>query len=276
MSKQRPMVNPKVIPKIIHYVWVGDTPKTDLVLKCIASWKTVLPDYQIIEWNNQTLSAIEHPYVQQAFANKKWAFVSDYLRLYALYHFGGFYFDADLELIADLEPFRAHQFVSGYEVYRGRAAPVTALMGAQQGCFLIGALLELYKDKSFIKPDGSLDLTPNTKLISHFFDTNFGLTKPYRPELNSELSDGCWIYPSHYFCTPVEGKPSFSIHHFNGSWMEEYSRKLIARLLDYQLLKLKRNKVRSGELPLKDGERQVMHLGITTRYSLLVVKSQSS
>lgn len=262
------------IPKIIHYVWVGDSPKTDLVLKCIESWKAILPDYQIIEWNNQSLSAIDHPYVQQAFAQKKWAFVSDYLRLYALHQVGGFYFDADLELIADLESFRTHQFVSGYEVYRGRAAPITAMMGAQPGCFLIKKLLELYQGKSFIQPDGSLDLTPNTKLISQFFATEFNLVKPYQPEVSSELCQGCWIYPSHYFCTQVKGKPSFSVHHFNGSWMEEYSRKLIVRLSGYQLLKLKRNKIRSGELPLKDGERRVMHLGITNRYSLLVVQSQ--
>jgi hypothetical protein len=268
--------NAMVIPKIIHYVWVGHAPKSELVLRCIASWQKYLPDYEIVEWNNQSLSGIQHPYVQQAFAKKKWAFVSDYLRLYALYSMGGFYFDADLELTADLDQFRTHQFVSGYEIYHGRPAPITALMGAQKGCSLIAQLLDLYRDKSFVQPDGSLDLTPNTKLIGHFFATKFGLTKPYQPNQHSELSDGCWIYPSYYFCTPIAGKPSFSIHHFNGSWMEEYNRKVLVQISDYQLLKLKRNKVRSGELPLLQGEQQLLHLGLTARYSFLLVKLQNS
>ncbi|RVT47905.1 glycosyl transferase [Rheinheimera sediminis] len=264
------------IPKVIHYVWVGHAPKSELVLRCIASWKKFLPDYDIIEWNNQALAHIQHPYVQQAFAAEKWAFVSDYLRLYALYSMGGFYFDADLEVTADLEPFRTHQFVSGYEVYRGRPSPVTALMGAQKGSSLIAQLLDLYREKSFVQPDGGLDLTPNTKLISQFFATKFGLTKPYQYDQRSELCEGCWIYPSHYFCTPVAGKASFSIHHFNGSWMAEYSRKVLAKISGYQLLKLKRNKVRSGDLPLLQGEQRMLHLGVTARYSLLLVKLQNS
>lgn len=268
--------NTMVIPKIIHYVWVGHAPKSELVLRCIASWKKYLPDYEIVEWNNQSLSEIQHPYVQQAFAANKWAFVSDYLRLYALYSMGGFYFDADLEVTADLEPFRNHQFVSGYEVYRGRPSPITALMGAQQGCALIAELLDLYRDKFFIQPDGNPDLTPNTKLISQFFATKFGLTKPYQPSQCSQLATGCWIYPSHYFCTPVAGKPSFSIHHFNGSWMAEYSRKVLAKVSGYQLIKLKRNKVRSGVLPLLQGEQRMLHLGFTARHSLLLVKLQNS
>ncbi|MDC9583309.1 glycosyltransferase, partial [Xenorhabdus sp. PR6a] len=79
----------QMIPKKIHYVWVGNQPKSELILKCIDSWKKHLPDYEIIEWNNEKFEKIKNTYSEQAFQNRKWAFVSDYIRLYALYHEGG-------------------------------------------------------------------------------------------------------------------------------------------------------------------------------------------
>ena len=264
-----------VIPKIIHYVWVGHAPKTELVLRCIASWKRYLPDYEIIEWNNERLAALSNIYAHEAFAAKKWAFVSDYLRLYALHQMGGFYFDTDLELTADLEPFRQHHFVTGFESFKGRTAPVTAMMGSAPGNAIIGRLLSAYDSKSFYKADGSEDLTPNTGLISDLFARDFGLHKPYCADQLYQLSAEAVIYPSFYFCTPEAGKDNFSIHHFNGSWFEEYSRKLLLYLAGYQLLRLKRNKVRTGELPLKKGERKIALLELSSRYSLLLLKSHA-
>jgi hypothetical protein len=273
MLKHRPMVNPKVIPKIIHYVWVGNAPKSELALRCIASWKKFLPDYEIIEWNNERFSALNNRYAQEAFAAKKWAFVSDYLRLYALHQFGGFYFDTDLELTADLEQFRHHGFVIGFENFKGRIAPLSAMIGAAPGHLVIEKLLSAYENKSFYKADGSEDLTPNTGLFGEVFGRTFGLHKPYRSNQTCQLTDDAFVYPSHYFCTPEAGKENFSIHHFSGSWFEEYSRKLLVYLAGYQLLRLKRNKVRSGELPLKAGERKIALLELSSRYSLLLLKS---
>ena len=275
MLNQCPMAHPKVIPKIIHYVWVGNAPKTELALRCIASWKKFLPDYEIIEWNNERFAALNNSYAQEAFAAKKWAFVSDYLRLYALHQMGGFYFDTDLELTADLELFRHHHFVTGFESFKGRTAPVTAMMGAAPGNAIVRTLLSAYDTKSFYKADGSEDLTPNTGLISDLFARDFGLRKPYSGDQIYHLSADACIYPSYYFCTPEAGKENFSIHHFNGSWFEEYSRKLLVYLAGYQLLRLKRNKVRTGELPLKKGERKIALFELSSRYSLLLLKSQA-
>ena len=94
-----------LIPKKIHYVWVGGKEKPDLVKKCIESWKKHCPDYEIIEWNDDVLKKIDNLYVKQAYENKKWAFVSDYLRLWALYHYGGFYCDTDLEITNNIDRF---------------------------------------------------------------------------------------------------------------------------------------------------------------------------
>ena len=79
-----------MIPKIIHYCWFGRNPKPKLAVKCMRSWKKHCSSYKIIEWNEDTFGIAGAPrYVQEAYENKKWAFVTDYVRLYALYNYGG-------------------------------------------------------------------------------------------------------------------------------------------------------------------------------------------
>ena len=100
-----------MIPKKIHYVWVGTAEKPDSVIKCIESWKKYCPDYEIIEWGNEEFEKIKNKYARQAFENKKWAFVSDYIRLYALYNHGGIYLDTDVEITQNIDRFLVHDFV---------------------------------------------------------------------------------------------------------------------------------------------------------------------
>lgn len=263
-----------MIPKIIHYVWVGNNPKSELAKQCIASWQKYLPDYEIIEWNNERFCSIAqvNTYARQAFDAGKWAFVSDYLRLYALYHYGGFYFDTDLEVTADLELFRQHQFVTGYESFKDRLAPITALMGSEPGNRVTELLLHSYNSRLFLTDNGKQDLTPNTGIISDIFAKHFGLTEPYPHDSVSKLTDNSYIYPSYYFCTPQAGKENFSIHHFNGSWFDEFSRRWVLKLGKYKLIRLRRNKRGDNVLPLKGKEAVVKHLGVNKRYSWLVVK----
>lgn len=92
------------IPKIIHYCWFGKNPKSPLILKCIESWKRVMSDYEIIEWNENNFDINSHPYTKEAYKNKKWAFVSDYARLKILEEFGGIYFDTDMYILKDISP----------------------------------------------------------------------------------------------------------------------------------------------------------------------------
>ena len=92
-----------MIPKKIHYVWVGNNPKPKEVLKCINTWKKYMPEYEIIEWNEKNFNINSHPYVMNAYKEKKWAFVSDYIRMYAIYNQGGIYFDTDIEVKKNLD-----------------------------------------------------------------------------------------------------------------------------------------------------------------------------
>ena len=92
-----------MIPKKIHYCWFGNGEKPELAIKCIESWKTHCPDYELVEWNEQSFDIDSAPlYVRQAYENKKWAFVTDYVRLYAMVSYGGVYMDTDVEVIKNI------------------------------------------------------------------------------------------------------------------------------------------------------------------------------
>lgn len=89
----------KLIPKIIHYFWFGGSEKSELIQKCIESWKRNAPDFEIIEWNESNCDMHVNRYVEEAYAAKKWAFVSDYFRMEKVAEYGGIYFDTDVELM---------------------------------------------------------------------------------------------------------------------------------------------------------------------------------
>ena len=94
-----------MIPKIIHYCWFGGKEKHDLAQFCIASWHNIHPDFQIIEWNEKNSPLEDNAYVKEAFAQGKWAFVSDYVRSKVIYEHGGIYMDTDMELKLPLTEF---------------------------------------------------------------------------------------------------------------------------------------------------------------------------
>ena len=95
-----------MIPKKIHYCWFGRNPKPKLAQKCMQSWHKYCNDYEIVEWNEDSFDLEAAPlYVKQAYEAKKWAFVTDYVRLYALYYHGGIYMDTDVEVLKSFDPF---------------------------------------------------------------------------------------------------------------------------------------------------------------------------
>lgn len=114
------------IPKIIHYIWVGGREKSDLAKKCIESWKKFCPDYKIKEWNETNFDMEQNLYLKQAYQAKKFAFVSDYMRLKVLFDYGGIYMDTDVELTKPLDEFLVHRAFSGFE---NKVWMPTAVMG---------------------------------------------------------------------------------------------------------------------------------------------------
>ena len=106
-----------MIPKIIHYCWFGRGEKPKLAEKCIASWKKYCPDYEIIEWNEDNFDLSKYPYAEYCLENKKWAYLSDFVRLAVVEENGGVYFDTDVELIRPLDDLMTFSAFFGWENY---------------------------------------------------------------------------------------------------------------------------------------------------------------
>ncbi|SFB29980.1 Glycosyltransferase sugar-binding region containing DXD motif-containing protein [Cohnella sp. OV330] len=207
------------IPRTIHYCWFGRGPKPKKIQKCMRSWSKYLGDYEIIEWNEDNFDIGANRYVKEAYEAKKYAFVSDYARLHALYHQGGIYLDTDVEVIKSLDRFLAHEAFSGFEDEKFLQS---GTMGAIQGHSWIKELLDYYDGRSFLRPDGTLDTTTNTAVISQICEKH-GLKLNGRQQT---LSNGVVFYPRCYF-SPYDyinggsfrTADSHTIHHFAQSWL---------------------------------------------------------
>ena len=155
-----------MIPKIIHYCWFGGKPMPELAQKCIESWKKFLPDYELRLWNEDTFDINSVPYVKEAYEARKFDFVTDYIRLWALEREGGVYMDTDVEILRPLDDLMHLPAFTGYEASMSNA-PVTGLMAsAPHGVWVTEQLAYYDENRHFRLEDGSLDMTPNTQTIA--------------------------------------------------------------------------------------------------------------
>lgn len=142
------------IPKIIHYCWFGKGEKTEEIIECINSWKKKLPEYEVIEWNESNFPIEEsNDYVKEAYKARKWAFVSDYVRLYALYHEGGVYFDTDVILFKRFDEFMEQEVVFSFE---SKDYIATSFMAAKPKNAIIKEFMNEYENIRFIDEKGTL------------------------------------------------------------------------------------------------------------------------
>ena len=155
------------IPKIIHYVWVGPKPLTPLAKRCITSWKKNLPEYELRLWNEQN-SPMEHHYVQVMYQKKKWAFVSDYIRFWALEQYGGIYLDTDTEVLKPFDDLLSHSAFFGQTKDGVTAAGV---IGAMPGHPAITAIRKVYdEDRTYSTERTSPRTVTDTLTRDHFDD----------------------------------------------------------------------------------------------------------
>ena len=132
-----------MIPKIIHYIWVGGKEKPVDIKRCMATWKKHLEGYKVIEWNESNFDIEQHPFVKAAYEAKKWAYVSDYIRAYAIYNYGGIYLDTDILLLDNFDDFLNHRAFVGFE---NPNYPFTAAFGAEKGHPLVKDMLDYYDE----------------------------------------------------------------------------------------------------------------------------------
>ncbi|MGE7182760.1 glycosyltransferase family 32 protein [Peribacillus sp. NPDC006672] len=210
------------IPKVIHYCWFGGNPLPPLAKICINSWKKNCPDFEIIEWNEQNFDFNCNTYVKEAYEAGKFAFVSDYVRLHALYHHGGVYMDTDVEVKKPLDFFLKHAAFTGCE---NENYCVTGIMATEKNHPWAKDLLDQYKYRHFILANGKVDTTPNTEIITQKTTEKYGWIPKNKYQV---LQNGLHIYPFTVFCAKSfkTGKimvtdETYTVHHFSGSWLSK-------------------------------------------------------
>ncbi|MDY2860668.1 MAG: glycosyltransferase [Candidatus Cryptobacteroides sp.] len=217
-----------MIPKIIHYCWFGGKPLPKSAEKCIASWKKYLPDYEIKRWDESNFDVNAIPYTREAYAACKFAFVSDYARFWILYHYGGVYFDTDVEVIRPIDDIINRGGFLGVESNRNGIYTVNPGLGfaATQGTAVIGEMVNLYSTFHFINTDGASDLKNIVEITTDYLSSK-GLQN------TDEIQDCCGftIYPKDYFC-PIDydtrelkiTENTRTIHHYAESWVPRSTR----------------------------------------------------
>lgn len=203
-----------MIPKKIHYVWVGGKDKPKDIKKCMKTWKKTLADngYEIIEWNENNFDINAHPFTREAYKAKKWAFVSDYIRAYVIYKYGGIYLDTDNSVLRPLDDLLNNRVFVGFE---NDSYPFTACFGAEKGHPFVKKMLDYYDDIKFEFDKNDQLKNVNTKSVSDI------LIKEYKCKIGNieqNLADGIKVYKSDVLCNPSIN--SYVIHIFTGTWME--------------------------------------------------------
>ena len=206
-----------MIPKTIHYCWLGGAPLPGLALKCIESWKKFCPDYRIVLWDENNLDLSSDRYVRYQFAAKNWALTTDFLRFKILYDHGGVYFDTDVELIKPIdELLKKHAFIGIDSV--GFVNPGSGL-GSEKDFPLWKVLLDQYNAYDF-----SVDPSPPAFSVLKKFTKSLGYSSTDRILTIKDLT----IYPADYF-SPINlttrklkiTDNTYSIHHYLGSWVSD-------------------------------------------------------
>lgn len=215
------------IPKTIHYCWFGGNEKPEIVKKCIKSWRKFCPDFEIVEWNETNFDVTCIPYCKQAYEAKKWAFVTDYVRLKVLYKLGGIYMDTDVELVRPLNDFLSLDCFLGFQ--HEHYVNTGLILGAIPGNSFVKENAAVYESSSFTAQEDSSKLIVCQEYTTGILK-NYGLVVPDTGEI--QIVNGVHVFPSDYFC-PYDHRTyqmnrterTYAIHHFASSWWDDKRKK---------------------------------------------------
>ncbi len=206
--------------KVIHYCWFGGKPLPKLAKKCLRSWKKYLPDFKIIEWNERNFDVNLTKFSKQAYDAKKWAFVSDVARIYALKEFGGIYFDTDMILKSNIDDLLEYDFFSGWESDYNVAAGIIWCKNSHHD--ITEKLWDYYCNHNFDFSNAFSFSIP--VLLTSILRENYGLK--YFTGKTSILNGNVAIFSQDYFY-PIGSDGTVnnftsntkSIHYYIGSWL---------------------------------------------------------
>jgi len=235
-----------MIPKKIHYCWFGEGGMPQLALDCIASWHRYMPHWEYKLWNEENFDVNSTPYTSESYSLGKYAFVSDYVRLWALKREGGVYLDTDVEVFRSLEPLLSYLAFAGFEGSKHK--PIgTCIMATEPHGQWVKEMLAVYNDLHFVKNDGTPDLTTNVQRLTGVMTTN-GLQQDGKEQDYKDLH----IFPTDYFCPRlttgeyIRTENTYCDHKGIGSWQDGNTGwkgailKIIGQKNMTRLIKLKR------------------------------------
>lgn len=241
-----------MIPKIIHYCWFGRNPLPESAQKCIVSWRKFLPDYEIKEWNEDNFDVNIIPYTKEAYEAKKYAFVSDYARFWILYHYGGLYFDTDVEVIKSFDdivergPFMGIEMPSAH----GHLPLVNPGLGigATSQMEFYKTVLDAYAGFHFMNADGSLN---QKTIVAYTTD----ILQEYGMKTTNEIQEvaGIWVYPEDFFnpFNDLTGKlkitkNTHSIHWYSKTWEDVSHLRIWLSRMSHRFFGTKINEMRKS------------------------------
>ena len=215
-----------MIPKVLHLCWLSGDAYPAKIARCLESWKTFLPDYEIMLWDTRRFPLSQSTWVRQAFESKKYAFAADFIRFYALYHHGGIYLDSDVEVLRTFDDLLDLPYFIGAEK---AGTPEAAIIGAEKGCDWIKQCLDYYDGRPFLKADGTMDIRKLPEIMAE----QIGHLKPLhvltlqqsqhirQMDMQKEvlvMSDE-YFSPKVFDSREVELTPfTYAIHHYQNSW----------------------------------------------------------
>lgn len=212
-----------MIPKKIHYCWFGNAKRPMREQRCIASWKRLMPDFELVLWNEESFDVTKVAFTNEAYENKKYAFVSDYVRLYALLNEGGIYLDTDVELLKSIADFTKFEAFGSFET---PTVIQTGVIGSIPNGNLVKKMFSYYKDRKFILSDGTFNQVPNSKIL-----TNILLEEGLVLNNKQQSLPSFELFPTAYFCPinqatqeVVVTSETYCIHYLSGSWLSKKDR----------------------------------------------------
>jgi mannosyltransferase OCH1-like enzyme len=215
-----------MIPKIIHYCWLSGDPYPEKIKYCIDSWKKFLPDYEFMLWDLNQFDINSSIWVKEAFEVKKYAFAADYIRLYALYTYGGIYLDTDVEVLRSFDSLLDLKYFIGKEnTPHGIEA---AILGAEKGTTWIKDCLDYYQNKHFNLGLGKFDTKVLPSIILNILSQKYEIIDIKRKdEIDKNSTNKIYRFPVDYF-SPMTWDThelnitnnTYAIHHFAGTWQQ--------------------------------------------------------
>lgn len=220
----------KEIPQIIHYIWFGNNPKSELILKCINSWKEKMPDWEFREWNESNYDINKNAYIKEAYECKKYAFASDYARFDILYKYGGIYLDTDVEMLKPIpKEFLKFNGFTGIEG-NNKIAP-GLILAARPKNKIIGEIKEMYDNIHFLQ-NGKMNQKTVVSYTTEIFK-KYGFIENGKTQLIANFK----IFSYEYFCAFDFlnrkfhiTKNTISIHHYTSTWNQSLKRKMFIKV----------------------------------------------